>query len=88
MHILMVHHFKFKGNEFMPQTLIFIYHIFATRCRRPLILKYQRFNQSGRKDRGISIFKQKLSSFLKCKRVFFCNIANSENSNLIIVSWT
>jgi len=50
----------FKGNEFMPQTLIFIYYVFATRCRRPLILKYQRFKPSGWKDIGISILDKNL----------------------------
>jgi len=29
-------HFKFKGSEFMPQTLIFNHFIFSTHCRRPL----------------------------------------------------
>ena len=52
----MVFNFKFKGNEFMPQTQIFIYYIFATRCRRALILKYQKFKPSGWKDIGICIF--------------------------------
>ena len=50
---IMVFRFKFKGNEFMPQTLIFNYYIFATRCSRPLILKYKRFEPSGWKDNGI-----------------------------------
>ena len=56
-------YFKFKGNVFMPQTLIFVYYIFATRCRRPLILKYQRFKPSGWKDIGISIFDKNLVPF-------------------------
>ena len=55
----MVFHFKFKENEFMPKTLIFIQYIFATRCRRPLILKYTRFKPSGWKDIGISKFEKK-----------------------------
>ena len=55
--------FKFKGDAFMPQTLIFNYYIFATRCRRPLILKYQRFKPSGLKDIGISIFDNNLVPF-------------------------
>ena len=66
----MVFHFKFKGNEFMPQTLIFICYIFAALCLRPLILKYTRFKPSGWKDIGFSIFEKKISSSLKCKRVF------------------
>ena len=56
----MAFHFKFNGNEFMPQTLIFI---FATQCRRPLILKYQRFETSGWKDIGISILDKNLVPF-------------------------
>ena len=52
----MVIHFKFKENEFMPQTLIFIYYTFTTRFRRQLIWKYTRFKPSGWKDIGISIF--------------------------------
>ena len=50
----MVFHLKFKGNEFIPQTRIFIYYIslyiFVTRSRRPLILKYTRFKPSAWKD--------------------------------------
>jgi len=84
----MVFHFKFKGKEFIPQTLVFIYYIFATRCLRPLILKYERFKPSGWKDIGISIFKNKLSLFLKCKQVFFVTCYFIKNSNLINVSWT
>ena len=52
-----------QQNEFMPQTLIFIYYIFATRCRRPLILKYKRFKPSGWKDIGISMLEKNLVSF-------------------------
>ena len=56
----MAFHFKFKGNEFMPQTLIFI---FATQCRRPLVLKYQRFKPLGWKDIGISMLEKNLVPF-------------------------
>ena len=59
----MVFHFKFKGNEFMPQTLIFNYYIFATWCRGPLILNYQKFKPSGLKDIGISRFEKNLAPF-------------------------
>ena len=55
----MVFHFKLKENEFMPKTLIFILYIFATRCRRLLILKNTRFKPSGWKDTGISKFEKK-----------------------------
>jgi len=65
----------------MPQTLIFIYFIFATRCHRPLILKYKRFKPLGWKYLGISIFEKKKFFFLKNKRVF-------SYSNLTNVSWT
>ena len=55
-----VFHFKFTGKEFLPQTLIFIYYIFAIRCRRPVILKYHRLKPSGWKYIGISIFDKNL----------------------------
>ena len=54
-----IFHFKLEGNEFMPQTLIFIYYTFATQCCRPLILKYTKFRTSGWKDIGISQFEKK-----------------------------
>jgi len=56
----MAFHFKFKKNEFMPQTLIFT---FATQCRRPLVLKYQRFKPLGWKDIGISMLDKNLVPF-------------------------
>ena len=66
----MVFHFEFKGNEFMSQTLIFYYYIFAIRCLRPLILKYQRFKPPCWKDIGICIFDKNLVPFLSINEIF------------------